>query len=440
MTDEAAKLKFQDREEVFSTGDRRRIADVLARSFADLDPAKKASSVVKSIIGGRNVKGRLFVIGFGKASLKMYEGIRNHTRGLASYSGLIIPEGESVDIDFPELEILRGNHPIPGGDTRESSLKLLNNIEGHDEKDLIIVLISGGGSALFEIPDEGFTVEGIGKTAKCLMGAGADIHELNTVRHAMSKVKGGKLAGILWPSKVISLVISDVPGDDLQIIASGPLVQPGDESGKLSAVIRKYSGVCEDLEALVTKEEFSVPDPMWFENVQTEMILKNSDFVGEISSLLSRSGNEVITLEDPVTGDVEDVSERIVNMARERYSKLRKPFWIVGGGETTARVVGNGSGGRNCELSVRVAVKMRGDEKFTFSSIGTDGIDGASPAMGGLTDDTFKSRTTQEEIDRSLSFSDSYSLLNKYSSAIVTGYTGTNVSDIFILHYAGKGN
>ena len=421
-----------------STNSRGRLLTILEEAFNQLDPVQLLDAGVKEILSDTRAFRNVYVIGFGKAALKMYSGVRDKTSAVARYSAVIIPAGEAVPDGYSELEVLTGNHPIPSGETQSASRRILEPLRNLKEDDLVIVLISGGGSALFEVPEIGFTIEMIGDTAKCLMNSGADINELNAIRQAMSSVKGGKLAKILYPADVYGFIISDVPGDDPSVIASGPLTRPVIGTGFLEGVVDKYRGAC----SLPTKEElathFGNIDPAFFRDVTTRIILKNSDFVNLISTLISNCGEKVITLADPVIGDVVDVAKWFVEKARKQFSVSREPVWIVGGGETTAKVMGKGKGGRNCELSLRVALNMERDEDFLFASIGTDGIDGNSPSMGGITDTYFLEGTSKGEMLNSLRISDSYTLLNRYDSAIMTGYTGTNVSDIYIMHYGGK--
>ena len=229
-----------------------------------------------------------------------------------------------------------------------------------------------------------------------------------------------------------------MPGDDPQLIASGPLTPISYGGKELQEVVSKYEQYCSILKR--HKLMAIPPDsgPEVFRNVHTEIILKNSDFVGQFASGLKKAGANVCTVTEPVTGDVEGVAESLASEARANFAKKEKPVWVIGGGETTVHVQGKGIGGRNCELSLRVLLQMKDDERFLFSSIGTDGIDGVSPAMGGITDTWFRDTVPIEEIMKSLDGSDSYSLLNRYNSAIHTGYTGTNVSDIFIMHYEKK--
>lgn len=438
MSDIPETFTVANREEVSTSGNRRKLISALADSFKVLDPARISAKAVAPIVEGLPTTGKLCVIGFGKASLGMYRGVREHTAGKAAYSGLIIPVGEKVEGDFPELDLLRGNHPIPGKETLNSSRKLLNSIGKLSPEDVIIVLVSGGGSAIFEIPRDGLTINDIGEIAKCLMASGADIRELNIVRHAMSLVKGGRLAEILKPATVYAMVISDVPGDDLQLIASGPLTRPSYGAEELPKILDKYGKSCGSVSKIAKSGMSGLPGPDSFLKVHEEIILKNSDFVREISKSLGTSGEEVVIIEEPVAGDVEDVSRRLAQIIRAKYDEKGIPVWLVAGGETTATVKGKGIGGRNCELSVRFSAKMDLYEEFTFASIGTDGIDGVSPAMGGITDTAFRNAVDADEIRASLDNSDTYNLLKKYHSAIMTGYTGTNVSDIFIVHYSGR--
>ena len=438
MNNKNEGLKISNINKINTTVERGKLLSVLEQVFLSLDPEQLMHQYVSDILSKGNEYRNIYVIGFGKASLKMYRGIRKKTSDVAAYSGIIIPVGEEVAENFPELEILRGNHPIPSEDTLNSSRKLMSSFGDLQEDDMVLVLISGGGSALFEIPENGFTIERIGETARCLMNSGADIQELNTVRQAMSSVKGGKLAQKLYPAEVHGFIISDVPGDDPSVIASGPLTKPSRDASFLEEVYDKYQHSCKLPEKEVLLKLALGMGRQKFSHVTTKIVLKNRDYVNLMASLLEDMGEYVLTLPDPVTGDVEDVSEWFANKMRKKYALAKRPIWIIGGGETTAKVQGNGLGGRNSELSLRVAMKMQSSENFLFASLGTDGIDGVSPAMGGIGDTKLLGNASMQEIQESLSNSDSYSLLNKCNSSIITGYTGTNVSDIFVMHYGGK--
>ena len=437
MRNNSDKVRVENIDRINFTGERKILLSSISRVLEDLSPSLVMKKQVESVFQKRSDFRNLYVIGFGKATLSMYSGARELTSEDAAYSGIIIPEGENYDGSFPELEVLRGTHPITSAESEKSTRTLLQRIGGHGPDDLFIVLISGGGSALFELPLEGITIEDIGNTAKCLMDNGADIRELNIIRHSMSGVKGGKLAALLSPSRVVAYMISDVPGDDMQLIASGPLVKPAYSLSEFTGVVEKFKHKCPSLAKLENRPS-RIPEDDKFLRVENRIVLKNRDFVENNSEFLLESGQEVIKILEPVTGTVEEVSSYLTTMAREKYALKKEPFWLVCGGETTAIVKGDGVGGRNCELSLRVALNMKDDEEFLFASMGTDGIDGVSPAMGGITDSWFLGNTAKEEIRSCLETSDSYSLLNCKNSAILTGYTGTNVSDIFVLYYGGS--
>ncbi len=438
MSDQGEVITIDNEKQVNTSIYRDRLLTVLKQAFTALDPEHLVAECTEKLLSGKSKYGHVHVIGFGKASLKMYEGIRNITSGISSYSAIIIPEGQEAATKYPELELLRGNHPIPAQDTLTSSRKMMNGLSTLNEDDLVLVLVSGGGSALFEIPEEIFSIDSIAETAKCLMNSGADIHELNAVRQAMSSVKGGKLAKRLYPAEVHAFIISDVPGDDPSVIASGPLTKPSYSPDFFKKVLEKYSDSC-DLDGVAKiPDRSNIVEARFFQKVTTRLILKNRDFVDMIGTHIGDPGEKVVTLPEPITGDVVETAEWFADRMRKEYRKSGNPIWIIGGGETTAKVVGKGKGGRNCELALRVALNMEKDENYLFASLGTDGIDGVSPAMGGISDTSLVNTVTREEIQNSLNFSDSYNLLNKYNSAIITGYTGTNVSDIFVAYYGGK--
>ncbi|MGC8609433.1 MAG: DUF4147 domain-containing protein, partial [Thermoplasmata archaeon] len=214
-------FKIENESDIFITERRSFILNVLKETFDDLDPG----SLVKSHLKGLDLSmyEKIYIIGFGKASMAMYSGLREMALSKLAYAGIIVPTGETVS-QYPELHILTGTHPYTSDLSVNSSMDLLSHVRpGKD--DLVIVLVSGGGSSLFEIPEDGIEISFIADTSKKMMDSGSDIYELNAIRSVLSKVKGGKLARILYPAKVQSFIVSDVPGDDISVIASGPLVR-----------------------------------------------------------------------------------------------------------------------------------------------------------------------------------------------------------------------
>ena len=432
-----SKYLIQNYEEIGTSNLRRKILDLVDRSISEFYPATIMRKEIDSLKAVFQNSKRLFIIGFGKCSLSMFRGIPDSLSEMAEYSGVIVPKNLETRDYGGRPEILKGNHPIIGTDTEVSSRKLLSKLSRLSEDDTVLVLISGGGSALFEIPEDGITYDFIASISKCMMNNGGNIDELNAMRQSISKVKGGKLAGILYPSRVFSFVISDVPGDREDIIASGPLVRAQTTKEERKSIIKKFEPLCPDLKKIDDGYiDYKIPDES-FKRVKQKIILKNHDIVQYFVNKLRNDGNSVVDLGSNIQGNVKDSSEYFVEQMKKAYSNLG-PYYVVGGGETTVDVRGNGIGGRNCELSVRVARLMEKDDEFMFSSIGTDGIDGISPAMGGIVDREFLNETSKAEIDESLEKNDTYNLLNKKRSAIITGFTENNVSDIMIGYYGGK--
>ncbi|ARD84731.1 glycerate 2-kinase [Ferroplasma acidiphilum] len=374
---------------------------------------------------------RVYVIGFGKASFNMYSGIRERVLKKLSYAGIIIPDDEVHNESYQELEILRGTHPYVSSLSVESSKKLLSHLDGLTEKDLVIVLISGGGSSLFELLETGIDVNDLKDISAEIMENDGDIYVLNRLRSSLSAVKNGKLAKYLYPASVAGYIISDVVYDNLNIIASGPLVNiPA--PANLKELAKKYIKDAR-LRDIIEKVDISKTlDSKYFTNVKNTIVLKNRDFVDYIYSELE---GEKINLGSNINGDVKVVSRDLTDILRNILEIKGEPFWFVCGGETTVTVTGNGSGGRNQELAVRVMENM-GDNDFLFISMGTDGIDGKSIAAGGIVDNS----TRIENLEEYLASSDTYTALSKAHGAIITGRTGNNVSDIMLGFYGRTNN
>ena len=420
-----------------TSDDRKKILDCFINVFATISPFSAVEIYSRKLSHDIDESGRIFVIGFGKASLAMYEGIREKVKDKLCYAGIIVPKDQEVADNFPELEILRGTHPAVSELSVKSSETILGHLKNLEKEDLVLVLISGGGSALFEVPEQGIDIRTLSSISDCMMKNGADIYELNRVRQLMSSVKGGKLAGVLKPAKVRSMIISDVTGDDLSIIASGPLVKPSGNE-EVRKIMASYGDRCKEIVALEKIMSGHDSGRQEMGDVENLLVLKNYDYVKGVKDFLLKNEKNVVAWEPGVTGEVSEVARNLASVARSMYSLFNGSFWLVLGGETTVNVTGKGKGGRNQELALRFMDNMEDGEQFTFASIGTDGIDGYSDAMGGISDSTLKSSIQRHELLETLKNSDSNTLLSRYKSAIVTGRTGTNVSDIMILHYGGK--
>ncbi|ADM27211.1 glycerate 2-kinase [Ignisphaera aggregans DSM 17230] len=435
--------------------DLHRIAlDIIVKGIERADPYKAIHNTVK-VSGNRiyidNVeiyldKSRIHVIGFGKASRRMAEAIVNII-GEYIYGGIIIsPEYSGV---IGSLRILKGDHPIPSENTVNSSKQLINYIEKNvREDDIVIVLISGGGSALFEIPEDGVDIEDIASISKELMRRGADIFELNTVRKRLSKVKGGKLLRYLKASKIISLIISDVVGDRLDIIASGPTAPDKTTAMEAIEILKKYN-LWDDLPQGIknvfyraynnpNSDTVKEGDPI-LDRVINIIIASNIDSLRYMAQIAKDYGFNPMILTSMLEGEAREVGKVLASIIKSIYLyeiPLKRPVAILAGGETTVTVKGNGIGGRNQELCLSLAYNLRNISyrEYVAICIGSDGIDGTSPAAGALIDGYIHDEYRSMNIDPLdyLNNNDSYTFFSKLRRSIITGYTGTNVNDFFL--------
>ncbi len=408
-----------------STNDKRKYAlDLIEEAIKKFSPENVMSKKFDMDISKYD---KIYVIGFGKAAFKMYTGIREKIHNKIKYAGIIVPEDEVDSNKFSELEILKGSHPFISQISVDSSIKLMSNIEGLHENDLVIVLISGGGSALFEIPENNISVDNIMEISKEIMNNGGNIYDLNIIRSGISRVKNGKMAKYLYPARVVSYIISDVFFDDMSIIASGPLVKRKDEVD-VKKIIQRYIKR-DDLKIFALNNyRPNTLDEKYYSYIQNNIVLNNRTFVDYIYK--NMDGNS-ICLGSNINGDIENVSNDILEILRKTYEIKNSAFWFVCGGETTVMVKGKGIGGRNEELVLKLFKKSQKNEHFLYLSFGTDGIDGLSPAAGGIVDNS----TKIDNIDEYLQNNDSYHALME-NGIITTGRTGNNVSDIILGYYS----
>ncbi len=428
-------MEIKNLDRIGSNSQRRKVLEELPGIFEDLDPGNVCRREGEALREEAENARRTFVVGFGKASYTMYSGIRESLGNRITSAWIIVPEDQDTGSDFPELKVLRGTHPITGSLTEQSTMEIARGLEGLDQDDLVVVLISGGGSALFEEPVQGVSIDDLAEGSKCLMDADANIYELNTFRKLFSRVKGGKFAKILYPAQVRSLVISDVFGDDIGTIASGPLTESKLDSSDLERIVSVYGKKCPAIARISSNAEFPALDRKYYENVRQKIVLKNSDFVHAFARTLGKSGKDCVMLGSDINGDVDMVAEELASMLHYIYILKGRGFWFAFGGETTVNVKGNGQGGRNQELCLRFLRRMKG-QNFLLMCIGTDGVDGRSEAMGAIVDSDLRGKVSNDVIDQFLNESDSFTLLNCNGSAIITGRTGNNVSDVALGYYS----
>jgi glycerate 2-kinase len=407
---------------------REKIVDSLECAFEQNSPELKVLSFLKER-EEMDFDGNLHVVGFGKAARGMFEGARKYFGNKITTARIIVPIEDKEDLVYP---FLPGNHPLPSRESMESSKALLNSLKNLGKGDLVLVLISGGGSSLFESIKDGVDLVEYNETVKCLMRGGANIAELNSIRYLFSKTKGGGLLNFTYPAKVISLIISDVPGDFENTVASGPTSIPPKQS-VIENTIKKFGHLCTIPQFVKEPENISY-------RASNNVILKNSDFVNSVCEKGTKNGLNTVNLGSGIEGSTEQVARFLVGKMRKLYERYKVPIFVVGGGETSTKLVESGIGGRNLELCLRVLLLMNKDEDFVFGSFGTDGIDGTSKAMGAIVDSETLSSLDRKYVFRALSMSNSLAPLELTNDVLFTGRTGTNLADIFTGYYAGKIN
>lgn len=416
------------------------------------DPVKSVKSAIKLeggklVVGGRiyDVSSGVKVLGFGKASASMALAIEEVLNDLIVDGAVIIPKGLKPP-GLRRIKVLYGSHPVPDDDSINSTKELLK-LCSRSEEDIFIVLISGGGSALFELTVEPITLNELRSTTTQLLKCGADIKEINTVRKHISMVKGGRLAELLYPSKVISLILSDVVGDPIEFIASGPTAPDPTTYEDAVALLKRY-GIWDTIPQSVRDvlirglnggiSETPKPGDKIFNNVLNYIVASNYISLKAMEEEARRLGYNTLILTSMIEGEAREVGKLLAGIIKnvKKYDEpISKPAAILAGGETTVTVRGSGVGGRNQELALSVAISIAGLDDVVFASIGSDGVDGVSIAAGGVVDGrtVIEGRKLGLDPYEFLNNNDSYNYLSKLGSAIITGPTGTNVNDLLVM-------
>ena len=393
---------------------------------------------------------RLVVAGFGKAALPMALAAEEMLDTTIECGLVIVPHGAKLATLPRRIEVATAGHPHPDRDGVVASLRIMELARTANAQTLLLLLVSGGGSALFTAPAEGLTLGQKQKTSRLLMEAGADILELNTVRKHLSSIKGGRLAALAYPARLIAMAISDVPGDSPDLIASGP-AYPDPTSFEDALHVLERLGISSKVPAPVLEHlqlgaggaiaETPKPGDPIFSSVTTVIVARNRDAAAAAARAARSKGLKVRMLEEPVCGDARQAGERLARVALKERESLApgERICLISGGETTVRVVGKGKGGRNQELAVAFAMAIDGKPGITLLSAGTDGIDGPTDAAGGVVDGDTAAVARGAGLDpgRFLADNDAYSLLERCGALVKTGPTGTNVMDLQIAVVSG---
>jgi glycerate 2-kinase len=379
-------------------------------------------------------KGRTIVVGAGKAAAAMAAAVEAHWSG--PLEGLVVTRyGHGAPTR--RIEVVEASHPVPDAAGPAAARAILERVKGLGPDDLLLCLISGGGSALLALPGGDITLADKQAINRALLRSGAHIGEMNCVRKHLSAIKGGRLAVAAAPARVVSLIISDVPGDDLSVIASGPTVADATTQADALAVLRKY-GI--EASAAVLRQlsdpaaETPKPGDPRFANVANILIATPQGSLEAAARVAREAGFAPLILGNAIEGEAREcgiVHAGIALQAAEFGQPAAPPCAIISGGETTVTVRGKGRGGRNAEFLLSLAIALGGRANISALAADTDGIDGSEDNAGAIIGPDTLRRAAAAGVDvvKDLADNDAYAVFSDLGDLIVTGPTRTNVND-----------
>jgi glycerate 2-kinase len=396
---------------------------------------------------GKDGLNRLLVIGFGKAACQMAKAVEDHIAHFLNEGTVITKYGHCPPgWQSRKIRVVEAGHPVPDENGLHGTEAIIGLLEDADENTLVVCLISGGGSALLVAPYGEISLSEKQKVTELLLRSGADIRELNTVRKHISRVKGGRLAEIASPAHILSLILSDVIGDRLDVIASGPTSPDTTTYNDAINVLKKY-GLLDDVPESVSNVLLKGADGLIpetpkekntvFRKVRNLVIGSNRKALEAAKKKSESMGFTTEIISSEIAGEAREAGKWLARKALEIQSGGHggKPICIISGGETTVTVKGDGSGGRNMELALAFALEIEGAGGITLLSAGSDGTDGPTDAAGAIVDGRTIEKAGRRGLDpwRYLENNDSYNFFKEIDGLFITGPTGTNVMDIQVV-------
>lgn len=388
---------------------------------------------------------RCLVIGFGKAAFPMARAVEENLGDLIDTGTIVVPYGHGGQ-GLRKVRTIEAGHPLPDANGMGGTDEIIALAGQANERTLVVALVSGGGSALFVSPWEGITLAEKQATTSLLLSAGAEIGELNAVRKHLSRVKGGRLAALLHPATTVSLIVSDVIGNRLDVIASGPTAPDPSTFADALAVLDKYQLRQRTpqtvLDHLMAGRAGRLPETPKtgapaFLRMDNRIVADNRAALTAARQVADGHGLKGEILSAEIAGEAREAGRWLARTALAVQQSRRKelPLCLLSGGETTVTVMGKGVGGRNMELALAFAREIEGVAGITLLSAGTDGRDGPTDAAGALADGNTISRGRERGLnaDAILAENDSYSFFREAGGLFATGPTGTNVMDIQIV-------
>lgn len=387
----------------------------------------------------------LYILGAGKAAAPMARAVEEILADRITDGVVCTKYGHGAPLTH--VRIVEAGHPVPDENGRTGAEKIMFLASGATEKDLVLCLISGGGSALISLPSPGVTLEDKQLTTRTLLACGATIHEINTIRKHLSGIKGGLLAQAACPATIVTLILSDVVGDDLDVIASGPTVPDRSRFSDCLAIMDQY-GIIERLPEAVTAHiragvsgkipETPKPGDVCFEKSDTIVVGSNSEAMMAARGAAESFGYNTVILSSMMEGETREVARVHAAMAKEILktgNPVARPACLLSGGETTVTIRGNGKGGRNQEFVLAAALEIPGLENIVVFSAGTDGTDGPTDAAGAVADGHTLCRAGalgMIPVNHLLN-NDAHPFFENLNDLVITGPTQTNVMDLRIV-------
>ena len=375
----------------------------------------------------------IYVVGAGKACAPMAKAVEKLLGKRITASCVVVKDGHTLPLR--RVVLREAAHPVPDQRGADAAAEILELVSRAEVDDLVICLISGGGSALMALPVKGFSLAEKQALTRQLLAAGANIHEMNCLRKHLSRIKGGQLARAAAPAQVLTLILSDVIGDDLSTIGSGPTAPDPTTWETVDEILARFHLA---LPRPVARVETPKPGDPLFARVRNVIIGSNALSVDAAAAKAKELGYRPLVLSTTIEGETRDVARMHVQIAKEAQRARRPvapPACILSGGETTVTIRGSGMGGRNQEFALVAGMELEGTAGIVALSAGTDGTDGPTDAAGGLADSgpvaraAAKGRRARADLDNN----DSYAYLEAAGDLLKTGPTRTNVMDIRIL-------
>lgn len=388
---------------------------------------------------------RILVVGAGKAVAPMAKALEDMLGDRIDSGVLVVKDGHGLPLK--KIHVREASHPVPDERGVAGTLEILRLLDGAGPRDLVLCLISGGGSALLIAPAEGITLPDKQATTRSLLACGATIHEINTIRKHLSRAKGGQLARAAHPAGVLSLILSDVVGDDLDVIGSGPTVPDRSSFEDTMEIFKRYE-IWDRIPAPVRDRvaqgvkgalpETPKPGDPAFDGCAQVLVGSCLRALTAAAESAERLGYRSLILSSKVEGEAREVAKAFAAIGKEVLSSdhpLKPPACILTGGETTVTLQGDGRGGRNQEFVLAGALALDGTDRVVVLAGGTDGTDGPTDAAGALADGKSIRRAKALGMDPHafLKRSDSYHFFKPLDDLIITGPTRTNVMDVYML-------